>query len=336
MDFERTRTRLYRLSFAVNALVLPGFLIAIAILGTATEPVAQWPAEIVRFFTPGLPANLIDAALRFPVQMIVLAAFVAAIFRMNRVVKLEDDEYAFQTWLRVGVATPPPMPAMAPTARIIARIAAVWWVLPVLPVLMLALGPGWVPDASDTVAVQGAKMDASAKTQSPCIGACSPRRLARGETIHVTVAARRKRNETGLLLTRGEAYTARCIRSEGWRDGSYSAGPHGVEFEGLTRFLARGVEWLRPYPQGDWFQLIGRIDRGRDVFPMLDQQEPGEPFAFRAPDDGELVLLVNDVIYGNNRGFLTVEIRSRAAPQDTLGSPASALAGLRRTASQFF
>ena len=93
-------------------------------------------------------------------------------------------------------------------------------------------------------------------------------------------------------------------------ESNYDAEPHGVEFEGWNRYLAKGVEWLRPYPQGAWFQLIGRIDRGRDVFPILDQQHPGEPFAFRAPEEGELVLLVNDVIYGNNRGFLTVEIRA--------------------------
>ena len=310
MDLERTRGRLYRLSFAVNALVLPGFLSTIAVLGTATEPVAHYPVEIARFFTPGLPANLIAAALQFPVQTIVLAVFVAAIFWMNRVVKLEDDEHAFQTWLRVRVTTPPlpPMPATTPTTRIIARIAAVWWVLPVLLVLVLVLGPGWLPDASDTAAVQGTKMAASANKQFPCIGACGSRRLARGETVHVTIAAKRVRNQTELLLTRGETYTARFIRCEGWRDGDYVAGPRGVEFEGWIRFLARGVEWLRPYPRGDWFQLIGRIDRGRDVFPILGQRDPEKPFVFRAPKDGELVLLVNDVIYGNNRGLLTVEI----------------------------
>ena len=314
MDFEKTRVRLYRLSFAVNALVLPGFLTAVAVLGTATEPVAQCLTDIVRFFTPGLPANLIAAALKFPIQTIVLAAVVGAIWWMSRAVKLEDDEHAFRTWLRVRVTTPPlpPLPVPALTARIIARIAEVWWLLPVLLVLALAR-PGWFPGASDTAAAQGTKMDASAKMQSPCIGACSPRRLARDEIVHVTVAAGRKRNETGLLLTRGETYTARFIQREGWRDGDYVAGPHGVEFEGWTRRLARAVEWLRPYPQGDWFQLIGRIDRGRDVFPILDRQDPEQPFAFRAPEDGELVLLVNDAIYGNNRGFLTVEI-SEAGP----------------------
>ena len=311
VDFEKTRARLYCLSFAINALVLPGFLTAVAVLGTATEPVAQWSTEIARFFTPGLPANLIAAGLKFPVPTIVLAVVVGAICWMNRVVKLEDDEHAFQTWLGVGAAMPL-VPTL--TARIIARFAAFWWLLAVLVVLVLAFGPGWFPDASQAAAAQGETMGSSAETQSPCIGACGPRRLARGETIHVTVAARRKRNETGLLLTKGETCTARVIRSKEWRDGDDIAKPRGVEFEGLTRFLAKGVEWLRPYPQGDWFQLIGRIDRGRDVFPILDQRNPGEPFAFRVPEDGELVVLVNDVIYGNNRGFLTVEITVDSDP----------------------
>ena len=314
MDFEQTRTRLYCLSVAINALVVPGFLTAIAVLGEATEPAVQWPAEIARFFTPGLPANLVDAGLKFPVPTIMLAVVVGAIFWMNRVVKLEDDEHAFQTWLRFGAAAPPPIPVPALTARIIARIAGIWWLLPVLVLLALALGPDAFSEASEAVAAQGGKTGTSAETEPPCIGACGPHRLARGETAHVTVAARRKRNETGLLLARGETYTARFIESDGWRDGNCDAKPHDVEFEVWTRYLAKVVEWLRPYPQGDWFQLIGRIDRGRDVFPILDQQVPGEPFLFRAPEDGELVLLVNDVIYGNNRGFLTVEIRAGSGP----------------------
>ena len=309
MDFEKTRARLYSLSLAINALVLPGFLTAIAVLGKASDPVAQWPTEIARFFTPGLPANLIAAISKFPVQTIMLTAVVGAICWMNRVVKLEDDERAFQTWLRVGVAMPPLMPSPALAARIISRIVGIWRLLPFVVLLVLALGPGSFSSASEAVATLGERMVVSVEPESPCIGACGPRRLARGETVYVTVAAKRKRNETGLLLTRGETCTARFILSEGWRDGDHIAEPNGVEFEGWTRYLAKGVEWLRPYPQGDWFQLIGRIDRGRDVFPILDRQSPAEPFAFQAPEDGELVLLVNDVIYENNHGFLTVEIR---------------------------
>ena len=77
-----------------------------------------------------------------------------------------------------------------------------------------------------------------------------------------------------------------------------------------TRRLAAGVEWLRPCPMCDWFQLIGRNDRGREVSPVLDRQGPRKPFVFLTPENGELVLLVNDVTYGNNRGSLDVEIKA--------------------------
>lgn len=309
MDFETTRKRLYCLSFAINAVVLPSYLVAIAIYGQATEPVAQWPVEFARFFTPGLPANLVDAGLKFPVPTIVLAVVMGTVFWMNRVVKLADDERAFRIWPRFGAAGPPPKSPPSPTARMIGRVATFWWLLPVLLVVAPALGADSSLGASEGVAAhKGAETDPSATLQSPCIGACSPRRLECGETVRVTVTARRRRNETGLLLTRGETYTARFVGREGWSDGGYDAGPQGVEFEGWLRWMASTAEWLRPYPHGDWFQLIGRIDRGRDVFPVLSQKHPEEPFTFEAPEDGELVLLVNDVYYANNSGFLTVEI----------------------------
>ena len=314
MDFEKTRKRLYYLSVAMNGLVLPVFLTAVAVLGNATEPVAQWPAEIARFFTPGLPANLVAAGLKFPVQTIMLALVIGAIYWMNRVVKLEDNEQAFQTWLRFRLPQPPPIPGPARTAKIIARIAAFWLLLPVLVLLALALRPGSFSDASEAVTAQSERTGISADTESPRITMCGLRRLGRRETAHITIAAKRERNETGLHLIKGETYTARFIRSTGWRDGDHDAEPHGVEFEGWIWYLAKGVEWLRPYPQGDWFQLIGRIDRGRDVFPILDQQNTRKPFAFRAPENGELVLLVNDVIYCNNSGILTVEVRVGSCP----------------------
>ena len=138
MDFEKTRKRLYYLAVAMNGLVLPVFLTAVAVLGNATEPVAQWPAEIARFFTPGLPANLVATGLKFPVQTIMLVLVIGAIYWMNRVVKLEDDEQAFQIWLRFRLPQPPPIPGPARTAKIIAKIEAFWLLLPVLVLLALA------------------------------------------------------------------------------------------------------------------------------------------------------------------------------------------------------
>ena len=313
MHFERTRTRLYRLSIAINALVLPGFLFAIAAFGSATEPITRWPAEFARFFTPGLPANLIESSLKFPVQTIVLVLVIGAVCWMSRVVKLEEDEHAFQTWLRREMVDPPPIPMPSRTARFIAGAAGIWWLYPILVLLLLALPPVSLSDEPKADSAARAPKSASPKPESPCTGACGLRRPGPGEVALVMVVAKRNRNPTGLLLARDGTYTARFIASDGWSDGDYLASPHGVEFEGWTRYLARGTAWLRPYPQG-WFQLIGRIDRGRDVFPILNQDDPAAPFAFRAPDDGELVLLVNDVTYGNNRGFVTVEIGTGSVP----------------------
>lgn len=208
------------------------------------------------------------------------------------------------------MVAPPPIPVASRTARLIARAAGIWWLLPILVLSALALPSASLSGESELDSAGRATKSVSPKPESSCAGVCGARRLGRGEIARVLVVAKRNRNRTGLLLARDETYMVRFIAADGWRDGDYVASPRGVEFEGLTRYLAKGVEWLRPYPQGDWFQLIGRIDRGRDVFPILNQNDPAVPFAFRAPDDGELVLLVNDVIYGNNRGVMTVEIRA--------------------------
>lgn len=307
MDIERTRKRLYRLSVVINGLAL-GFLFAVLCFGGATEPIVQLPAELVQLFAPGLPATLVAAALKFPVRVTLLVVVMVAIFWMNRVVKLEDDEQAFRTWAGIPTAAPPKVFVPSLTARIIAGFAAIWWLVLVVALLALTLLPPVPSDSSEAVAARGEEMGVRRETGPPCIRASGPRRLGRNETAEVTVVARRKRNETGLLLQKGGTYKARVIECTGWRDGCYIATPRRVEFEGLTPYWVKGMEWLRPYPQGEWFQLIGRIDHGRVVFPILDQENPWEFSTFQAPEEGELVLLVNDVIYRNNGGFLVVEI----------------------------
>ncbi len=303
MNIEQTRTRLYRLSVVMNGVVAPVFLAAVLLFGETTEPIVQWPTELIQLFTTGLPATLIAAGLKFPVRAAMLGVVMGAIFWMNRMVKLEDDEQAFRTWFCSSTAASPKR-----TARIVAGIAAIWWMVLVLVLLALTLLPPVFSGSSEAVAARGEELGVCRETGPPCIRASGPRRLGRDETVEVTVVAKRKRNETGLLLEKGGIYKARFIESIGWRDHDHIAKARGVEFEGWIRYWVKVMEWLRPYPQGDWFQLIGRIDYGRDVFPILDQQCPGKFFTFQAPEEGELVLLVNDVIYGNNGGFLVVEI----------------------------
>ena len=139
-------------------------------------------------------------------------------------------------------------------------------------------------------------------------GAC---RLAAGETVDVTIVAKRRRNETGLFLLAGETYATRYVRDNGWTDGKYHATPTGVDFDWHVDLLAWWWTWLRPYPEGAWFQLVGRLDGRCGAFPVFGTRDSSIPFEFTAPADGELVLLVNDVIYRNNSGSMTLEISAR-------------------------
>ena len=148
-----------------------------------------------------------------------------------------------------------------------------------------------------------------------CRNMVSARQLYKGDSVEVMIAASRKRNETGLLLEEGESYTAEYIGHEQWRDGEFGAQPEGVEYDGLARFSAWGMEWLRPYPEGGWFQVVGRIDRSHEVFAVLGTGDASKPHEFVAPEDGELVLLVNDVHYANNGGWMTIRVSRPDGPR---------------------
>ena len=129
------------------------------------------------------------------------------------------------------------------------------------------------------------------------------------------MAAKRKRNETGLLLAAGETYTARYVEHHGWKDGSYDAKPTGVDFDCPLDSLAWLVERFRPYPEGAWFQLVGGVHGTCVVFPVLGTEDSSIPNEFTAAADGELLFMVNDVYYRNNSGTMTIEIStSRQSP----------------------
>ena len=146
--------------------------------------------------------------------------------------------------------------------------------------------------------------------RSSCVGAQGDCRLALGQSVEVTVRAGEPGNETGVLLEAGESYAARFVGLAGWRDAHLEPAPEGFEFDRDVLGFRRvwWMEWRRPHPQGRRFQLVGRIDRDPDVFPILDADDASTPFTFTAPRDGELVLLVNDMPYENNAGVMTIKI----------------------------
>ena len=293
-QFAETRTRLYWMFVALNVTVASISSVAV-IADDAVAPI--WPqlADAMRFVIPGLPASLLDVGMMFPVPAIGFGMVIGLTYRICWRVKVEEHDYAFRA--AHGPAIPP-----SRLVRFIICIAPpVWFAATIVAVAVTATATCWLLYATTWSA------DPPALSSGTCGTVQGPCSLGSGETATVMVVSNRKRNRTGLILARGE-YTARHVRHDGWRDGGYLAQATGVELDGFVGFLARWLAWLRPYPQGDWFQVVGRIDQGRDVFPILDASDATRHYRFQVPHDGELVLLVNDVFYRNNSGVMVIEI----------------------------
>ena len=97
---RRTRTRLYLLFLTVSMVEL-GVLIAGALLCKPVELITEIPSDIIGFFIPGLPVNLVDIAMKFPTYVLIPAAFIAIVLWISRCIQLDESEYAFQRWRRV-------------------------------------------------------------------------------------------------------------------------------------------------------------------------------------------------------------------------------------------
>ena len=298
---------LYWLFVVINMITLI-FLIMLMVLGTSVEP--RWPllADIIRFFIPGFPANLVDLAVKFPLQLIVLILVISVMYWLNKQVKFEADELSFQVWQRICCGKNDLLPKLSFIVRNVAWIALLLLLFFVALILLISLYTYSVKGNNDSPQ----PVLAFESTDMFCENVRGPCRLGVGETVSVTIASNRKHNETGIFVEGGKTYIARFISSKNWCDGNYPAKPNGVKFQGYVRFFAWWVKWLRPYPKGEWFEVVGRIDQGHDVFPVFNAPDKSGASEFMAPDDGELVLLVNDVWYRNNKGVMTIEISRKS------------------------
>ncbi len=303
-EFDARRKRFYALFvtllvFSVLALLL------VAVVYPTDGIEARLPeslSAVMALLLPGLPTLVLEFAEKYPWTVLTVGVAIWLIRRASHVVKDAAQEYAFQAWRRTPAAGSGQVLGKMPPRR------GLLWAPPRRATLGLAAVLGLLV-VVNTLSPQRAIVRADVATSS-CVGAQGDCRLAPGQSVVVTVRAGEPRNETGVLLEAGEGYTARFVGLAGWRDAHLEPEPEGFAFDRDVLSFRKfwWMEWRRPHPPGRWFQLVGRIDRDPDVFPILDADDASTPFTFTAPRDGELVLLVNDVPYENNAGVMTIEI----------------------------
>ncbi len=309
---ERTRERLYTLFVVILFLAFLIFVVAAVVYpADAIEPLwPTWVTGFMVFLLPGLPTNALEFVAKYPWQVGTVVFVIFVIRRASWIVKTAAQDYAVQAWLRTPTAGPRRVttPILPPGGLIVVIEAltpakALTGVATVALVVLVGVNI-WSPQKE----IVGATM-----TASGCDGAFGDCLLETDEKVEITIRADQPRNRTGILMQAGAQYESRYLGSADWRDGHHKPGPAGFEFDrdllGLRRFW--WIDWRRPRPRGRWFEVVGRIDRAPGTFPILNAKKPALPFPFRAPQDGELVLLVNDVPYKNNRGVMRIEIRRR-------------------------
>ena len=147
------------------------------------------------------------------------------------------------------------------------------------------------------------------------VSLATPARLAPGEHKKMKVYSRCRKNWSGVLLEQGVMYEFE-IRKEETRDWCDKTipGDEPVGFSRPPQWYLHPLFWWkrsdRPYPEGNWFQLLGSVDNdSQSVFPI----ETGKPF--KSKGTGELHIFVNDAegYYCNNYGSLWLKISNPEA-----------------------
>ena len=310
------RGHLYVLFVAFNLFVVVAYLyVGVFMPPDAVEPLWRWLPAVIAVMTAGLsvPGNLHDFAAKFPLVALGVTIILIVLKRWNtsaRVAARECDSQSFllllgvkqvidhpRWWLQSRVTGPLRTGLLLGTGAIVALV-----------------GIDTIPSASAAAIL----FDVPSAEARPCADTRGDCLLRAGESVLVSVQANQPRNETGIVVKAGQRYTIRPVGWSHWVDGEIEGGPGGVDFGsnilGLPRFW--WLRWRRPVSGANWFEVVGRVGHDRKTLPILDA--PDRPKSFTATSHGELVLLVNDVPYGNNAGVMTVEIK-RLGP--TLSQP---------------
>jgi hypothetical protein len=117
-----------------------------------------------------------------------------------------------------------------------------------------------------------------------------------GESFIKTIKAIEKWNDTENILVAGEKYHLTATGQ--WTDWFILCDACGYE-----RAYLKPSEWLRRFPEANWFALIGSIEKDKQTFFYI-----GKERAFSPSQTGRLYCFANDVpfAYWNNKGSIQV------------------------------
>lgn len=272
-----------------------------------TVPCWPWLGDFVAAILPGLPPRLAQVAATYPLQTLALLGL-AWLLRRG-MARLADAQSELILQRSIGNDAY----RMLRRAKFAAFVAKLRW--PAILLLLAILSTVSLDVLADVKPeCERPKELAQGLAAVGCSNVRGTCRMAEGECVRITIRSDRD-NGTGILLEAGAIYTLRFLESSRWTDNGRCSPARGFHFErnaiGIPRFW--WAEWMRPLSEGRWFQLVGRVDNEKPAFPVLGDN-PCLPYAWAPQRSGELVLLVNDFILGNNTGSMTLELARIRAP----------------------
>jgi len=117
-----------------------------------------------------------------------------------------------------------------------------------------------------------------------------------GQAIHVH--ARRRWNDSGVVVEAGQRYRISVAPTETWKDWFVTSGP-----DGYTKCILKPLEFMRRASNAPWFALMASVNRSEPIF-------VGQECEFEADGSGRLEFFANDLpfMYWNNSGRITVSV----------------------------
>ena len=302
---ELARAR-HRLQGILGCLVALGAFFAIPwiVRPLPTVPKCPWLADALGMVLPGLPENAARFAATFPWQTTALIGLAWALRRGARSIGQGQQELALQIGLGQNHYSIPKLASVA-----VAISSTFWLVVLALVAFLGVVSLDWIP-ATNEKPTEPAACECVSETQ--CTGIQGNCLLVKGEAV--TLAIRSDRiNHTGIWVDACATYSLRSLATSDWTDNGIASAANGFSFgKNLFDFHRFWwTEWLRPLPDARWFQVVGRVDSDPREFRALGKNASIQ-HCWQPPKDGELVLLVNDIIMGNNTGTMTLELRRLA------------------------